>query len=90
MAVHLGHIHDGTTVDPVADNDKLRGRALRTVRDIAGGDADTAARTLAAVDGRVELAAIVAACRLSRDRAGTVLAEANGNLRSALARAGKP
>lgn len=89
MGVHLGAVHDGMMVDLVADNAKLRARALRIVTTIAGvGDAE-AARALDLAQGAAKPAVLIAKGD-APDVAAARLAHTNGNLRAALARMTQP
>ncbi len=85
MAVELGHVHDGMMVNLRADNAKLRARAAGMVCRIAGVG-DDAAAALDATGGEVKPAVLIAAGRLSPERAHALLRETEGNLRAALAR----
>ncbi len=86
MAVELGHVHDGMMVNLRADNAKLRARAAGMVCRIAGVGDDAAAAALDATGGEVKPAVLIAAGRLSPERAHALLRETEGNLRAALAR----
>lgn len=86
MGVQLGQVHDGMMVGLIADNSKLRRRALGTVQAIAGVEAAVAGRALDAVGGAVKPAILVALGH-SPTAAAALLAKTDGHLRSALAQA---
>ncbi|MGB3316741.1 MAG: N-acetylmuramic acid 6-phosphate etherase [Albidovulum sp.] len=88
MGIRLGQVHDGMMVGLVADNAKLRARARSMVMEIAGVDADCAARALATADGAVK-PAILIATGTGKDEATRRLAASDNNLRAALARVNK-
>lgn len=80
----LGHVHDGMMVNLHADNAKLNDRAVRMVRRIATVDRATAASALAAADGNVKLAALLASGASDREQASQLLHDTQGRLRPAL------
>ncbi len=82
--LQLGHVHDGLMVNVTADNAKLRDRAARIVAEIAGCDGARAAAALAAGDGRVKIAVLVAAGARDAQDAERRLAATNGRLDAAL------
>lgn len=85
MGMRLGAVHDGMMVALRADNAKLRLRARTMVAQIAGVEADAAARALDAAEGRVRIAVLVA--RGAAPGEAEQMIEANGGiLRAALAR----
>jgi len=86
MGVRLGHVHDGMMVNLVADNEKLRSRAAGMVSRIAGVDRQTALKSLETAKGAVKPAVLIARGAPSLDRARQLLADAEGYLRSAIAR----
>lgn len=88
MGVAIGAVHDGMMVGVVADNAKLRGRAAGIVRRIAGADADEAERALAAAEGDVKAAILLAAGAPSPAAARAALATHDNHLRGALAALG--
>ncbi len=83
MMTGLGRVHAGRMVDMQARNAKLRRRAVAMVAELAGCGADGAAEALAATDGRVKPAVLVA-LGLSAPDAEAALAAASGRLRPAL------
>lgn len=89
MAVRLGHVHDGMMVNVVADNEKLRARAIRIVASIGDVSEDAAEKALQRADGAVKPAALIA-CGATPDQAGALLSETGQNLRAALARLRHP
>ncbi|TYC53021.1 N-acetylmuramic acid 6-phosphate etherase [Rhodobacterales bacterium] len=86
MGVRLGHVYDGMMVNLVADNRKLRARAAGMVSRIAHVDKETATRSLEQSKWAVKPAVLLAAGASSLDRAETLLAETQGQLRKALQR----
>ncbi len=84
MMTGLGRVHAGRMVDMQARNAKLRRRAVAMVAELAGCDAAGAAAALAATDGRVKPAVLVA-LGLSAREAVTALGAGGGRLRPALA-----
>lgn len=83
--ISLGHVYDGYMVNLVADNAKLRGRAARIVAAIARVSANEAEAALAASDGNVKLATLVAAGAGGSAEARERLAASDGHLGPALA-----
>ena len=86
MAIELGHVHDGMMVNLRADNAKLRARAQGIVGRIAGVSDKAADAALAATDGDVKAATLVAAGAGSVDAAHRLLGNTRGHLRPALDR----
>lgn len=60
LGIRLGHVHDGYMVNLVADNAKLRSRATGIVAALAGVSPAQAASALAATQGAVKPAVLVA------------------------------
>jgi len=87
--VRIGQVHDGMMVGLVADNDKLRARAIAMIGQITGADRARAADSLAAARGAVKPAALIA-LGASPARATDLLSESQGNLRVAMARLRTP
>ena len=85
MGTQLGHVHDGMMVNMVADNDKLRERAIRIVTRITGTSDETARRSLDAAKGALKPAILIAAGAGSAAQAERLLTETRGHLRPALA-----
>ncbi|SKA06108.1 N-acetylmuramic acid 6-phosphate etherase [Consotaella salsifontis] len=85
MAIRLGHVHDGHMVSVQADNEKLRRRAARIVAAIGGCREDEARSHLAAADGSVKAAVLLAAGAGDPSAASALLAANAGHLRPALA-----
>ncbi len=83
--IRLGQVHDGMMVGVVADNTKLRSRAMGMVASIADVPAAAAHRALDAAEGRVKHAVLLA-LGLDMDRAHAMLNDTDQNLRAALAR----
>ena len=86
MAIELGHVYDGMMVNLRADNAKLRARAQGIVSRIASVSDNAAGAALAATDGDVKAATLVAAGAGSVDTAHRLLDETGGHLRPALDR----
>lgn len=84
MALRLGHVHDGQMVNLIADNAKLRARAIRVVAGIARTDADQATHALEQTDGAVKPAILIAAGAPDRATAETLLTTTGGHLGPAL------
>lgn len=83
VMTRLGHIVDGWMVSLIADNDKLKSRAMRMVSDIANCSEETAHRALEASNGVVKQAVLIA-LGASVDEAITLLEDSNGQLRTAM------
>jgi N-acetylmuramic acid 6-phosphate etherase len=84
-AMKLHHVYDGMMVNVRAENAKLRDRAARIVARAAAVDEGAARASLAATDGAVKAAVLVA--RGSRPgEADLLLNETGGDLRAALDR----
>jgi N-acetylmuramic acid 6-phosphate etherase len=83
VMTRLGNVFDGYMVSVVADNQKLRERALRMVGDIADVAEEAARVALDTCDGQVKNAVLIAR-GMSADEAEVALAGAGGDLRSAL------
>lgn len=83
VMLRLGRVYKGLMVSMRASNDKLRRRAVDMICEIAGVGAPVAQEALAQADGDIKLAALIA---LGGNPASsrTILAEAEGNLRSAM------
>ena len=82
--IRLGHVYDGLMVNLRADNRKLHGRSARMLRHITGADEAAIESALARAGGSVKRAALILK-GLAPDEADRALAEAGGNLRTALA-----
>ena len=83
-ALRLGHVHDGHMVNLVADNAKLRARAVRIVSDLSGADPGEAGAALAETGGAVKPAVLIASGAADRDAAEALLGAAGGQLDAAL------
>ena len=81
VGIRLGHVHDGYMVNVVADNAKLRDRAVRIVCALSGADIETARAALETTGGAVKPAVLVA-----RGRTAAEAAEDLTNSRGHLAR----
>jgi N-acetylmuramic acid 6-phosphate etherase len=81
--LRLGQVHDGMMVGVVADNAKLRARAMGMVAAIAGVAPEAARAALDAAGGEVKPAVLVALGE-TLDSARALLKDAGDNLRAAL------
>ncbi len=61
MGVHLGHVYEGRMVNLIADNAKLRNRAVAIVHDITQVSHNSAQAALETARGDVKLAILIAA-----------------------------
>lgn len=88
--VRLGRTYGNLMVDVVADNAKLRRRALRAVVQATDADDDAAARALDAADGDAKAAIVALLADVPPTRAIELLAAAQGRIRVALGLAATP
>lgn len=79
VGIGLGHVHDGHMVNLVADNAKLRERAARMVAELSGASDAASRDALAATEGAVKLAVLVAR-GASPDQAAEDLQRTAGHL----------
>ncbi len=86
MGVRLGHVHDGLMVNLVADNEKLRARAVDIVCQITDAPPARAAEAIAQARGAIKPAVLLVAGAADVVEATALLVETDGNLRAALAR----
>ncbi|POF29330.1 N-acetylmuramic acid 6-phosphate etherase [Roseibium marinum] len=84
VALRLGHAVRGHMVNLVADNEKLRQRAQRILRDLTDCSPEIAATTLEKADGRVKIAVLMLREGLDVTAAENALILHNGNLRAFL------
>ena len=82
--VRLGKVYGNLMVDLVATNEKLRGRALRLVRALAGVDAEPARAALDAASGSVKVAVVMLRRGIEAEGARALLAQRDGILRAVL------
>ena len=82
--IRLGKTYRNRMVDLVATNAKLRARAERLVRELAGTEIDAGA-LLAAADGSVKTAIVMARRAVDRAAADALLADAGGRLAAVIA-----
>jgi len=82
--VRLGKVHDNLMGDVGVTNNKLRGRALRLVMELAEVDELRAAELLAQADGRVKVAVVMAKRSLDAGGARARLDAAQDSLRNSL------
>jgi N-acetylmuramic acid 6-phosphate etherase len=83
--IKLGFVFRGKMVEMRATNEKLQGRAIQMVADLADAPLDVAERTLAEAGGTIKLAVVMLIRGVSRAEGEKLLADANGILRGALA-----
>ncbi len=81
VMVRLGKVHENLMVDVVAGNRKLRRRALRLVREVAGVGAERARELLEAAGGRVKIAVVMERRGVDAAKAQTLLDDGGGKLR---------
>jgi N-acetylmuramic acid 6-phosphate etherase len=84
VMVRLNHVYDNLMVGVVASNEKLRARALRLIRTIAQVDDERARELLAAADGRVKVAIVMAHRGVDAADAQQLLDRHDGSLRALL------
>ncbi|HLY03796.1 MAG TPA: N-acetylmuramic acid 6-phosphate etherase [Candidatus Cybelea sp.] len=84
VMVRLGKIYDNLMVDVVANNRKLRGRALRLVARLAQVNDERAEALLAAAGGSVKLAVVMQRRDLTAPQARALLEQNDGMLRELL------
>jgi len=82
--IRLGKVYDNLMVDVVATNVKLHDRAARLVRDVGGVDTERARALLAAADGSVKVAIVMARRNVDPASARRALDEHDGFLRPVL------
>lgn len=82
--IRLGYVYRGLMVEMRPTNDKLQERAERMVAELADCDLDAARATLAEAGGSIKIATVMLLKSLSKPEAEARLAEAGGNLGSAL------
>lgn len=86
MGMGLGHIHDGLMINLVADNDKLRARAVGIVCQITKTTNAQAEQAISQANGAVKPAILLVAGAANLAAANALLVGTNGNLRAAMAR----
>jgi len=84
VGIRLGHVYDGHMVNLHADNQKLVRRAQRMVSDIAACSTKRASACLAASDGAVKPAVLMALGVETPQDAARILARASHDLRRAI------
>ena len=85
VMVRLGKVYDNLMVDMVAANEKLRGRALRLVRDLTDSSEESARRALEESGGRVKVAVVMLLRGIEAPAARALLDANGGALRDVLA-----
>ena len=84
VMVRLGKVYGNRMVDVAVTNAKLEDRALRILADLAGVERERGRELLAASEGSVKLALLMAQQQLSATEARSRLEACGGQLRSAL------
>jgi N-acetylmuramic acid 6-phosphate etherase len=84
VMVRLGKVHGNRMVDVAVTNSKLEDRALRILADLAGLERSQAAQLLAAAEGSVKLALLMAASGLPAEEARRQLQQHGPELRTVL------
>ena len=87
LMVRLGKVYGNLMVDVQVTNAKLRRRAARIVRQLAGVDAATAERVLAEAGSDVKTAIVALRLGIAVREARAHLGQAGGDLRQALGEA---
>jgi N-acetylmuramic acid 6-phosphate etherase len=82
--VKLGKVYGNRMVDVAVTNTKLLDRALQMIQDLTQLDRDSANALLEASGKSVKVALLMHWTKVDRDRAETILAKNNGQLRSAV------
>jgi N-acetylmuramic acid 6-phosphate etherase len=82
--VKLGKVYGNRMVDVAVTNTKLLDRALQMIQDLTQLDRDAANALLEASGKSVKVALLMHWTKVDRDRAEAILAENNGQLRSAV------
>ncbi|ATF17340.1 N-acetylmuramic acid 6-phosphate etherase [Phaeobacter gallaeciensis] len=85
VGIRMGHVMDGMMVNLIADNAKLRQRAIRIVSTLTQQDTEAAARALDQAGGAVKPAILLLQGAASPTAAETLLRHNKDNLRAALA-----
>jgi N-acetylmuramic acid 6-phosphate etherase len=86
--IRLGHTYRGRMVDLVTGNEKLRGRAARMVRELAGCSDERAHAALRDAGGNAKLAIVMLRCGIDSPAASARLSQARGDLAVALGETG--
>jgi N-acetylmuramic acid 6-phosphate etherase len=84
VMVRLGKVYGNRMVDVAVTNAKLEDRALRILADLAGVERERGRELLAASEGSVKLALLMAQQQLTATEARSRLEACGGQLRSAL------
>lgn len=87
VMVKLGKVYGNRMVDVAVTNSKLRDRAIRILCDLTELDRDQASDLLDRSDLQVKVALVMHLAGIEKEKAITVLAAADGNLRTALEQA---
>lgn len=84
IGVRMGHVHDNLMVNLMADNEKLISRAVSIIARISRTGPDAARAALAAANGDVKPAILLAAGARDLPEAQETIARAGGTVREAL------
>ncbi len=83
VMTRMGHVVDGWMVDMIADNSKLRTRAMHMVSDISACPQNAAQAALQSSAGNIKLAVLIA-LGASTNQGKELLEKSNGHLRAAM------
>ncbi len=84
VMIKLGKVYENRMVDLSITNEKLKGRAIRILFDIASVKRETALNLLNKTNGSVKLSLLMALSGMDVAEANQLLQSSNNNLRSAL------
>lgn len=82
--IKIGKTYENFMIDLMPTNEKLKGRAIRIVSEIAGVNNSTALQTLLESDWSVKTSIVMLKCELEKDEAKELLRKNCGVLRRAL------
>lgn len=82
--IRLGRVYDGYMISLRANNEKLKGRALRALTALSGRSAKEAEEALSAADNEVDTALVMLVGRLPAPEARALLERHGGNVRKAV------
>lgn len=82
--IKIGKTYENFMIDLMPTNEKLKGRAIRIVSEIAGVNNSTALQTLLESDWSVKTSIVMLKCELKKDEAKELLRKNCGVLRRAL------
>ena len=87
--IRIGKTYGNRMIDLRPTNEKLRLRARRILREVAGLDEDSAVALLLKASGRLKPALVAALGRMSVEQADRLLAECGGRVREAIEEASR-